>query len=129
MKRILLAPLLLLAACANPREACLQNAVGDLRIVQALISDTEATIKRGYAIQTETRTVIYTNFCVGTGIGSNGQFSFCNYPQPVTTRKPVAVDLSLERRKLHSLKQKEGELKRASLLKQQRCDLEFPTET
>ncbi|WP_134016038.1 hypothetical protein [Litoreibacter halocynthiae] len=126
MRKILIVPLLLLSACASPRETCMQNAVKDLRIVQALIADTQATIDRGYAIQTETRTVIYTNFCVGTGIGSDGRFSFCNYPQPVTTKKPVAVDLDQERRKLRSLKAKETELKRESLLQQQRCELEFP---
>ncbi|WP_051153806.1 hypothetical protein [Litoreibacter arenae] len=129
MKRILIAPLLLLAACASPRDACLQDATKDLRIVQALIADTQATIDRGYAIQTETRTVIYTNFCVGTGLGSDGRFSFCNYPQPVTTKKPVAVDLDAERRKLRSLKAKETELRRESLLAQQRCELKFPAKS
>ncbi|RLJ51805.1 hypothetical protein BCF46_2029 [Litoreibacter meonggei] len=127
MRTVLIAPLLLLAACASPQDTCLQDAVKDLRIVQALIADTQATLDRGYAIQTETRTVIYTNFCVGTGIGGDGRFSFCNYPQPVTTKKPVAVDLELEKRKLRSLRAKEAELKRESLLKQQRCELEFPT--
>ena len=126
MRNVLLAPLLLLAACASPREACEQDAVKDLRIVQALIADTQATIDRGYAIQTGSRTVIYTNFCVGTGLGSDGRFSFCNYPQSVTTKTPVAVDLEQEKRKLRSLKEKVTELKRDSLLKQQRCELEFP---
>lgn len=129
MKKVLILPLLLLAACASPRDTCMRDAVKDLRIVQALIADTQATIDRGYAIQTETRTVIYTNFCVGTGIGNDGRFSFCNYPQPVTTKKPVAVDLEQEKLKLRSLKTKEAELKRESLLKQQRCALEFPKQT
>ena len=126
MRKILIAPLLLLAACASPRDTCMSDAVKDLRIVQALIADTQATIDRGYAIQTETRTVMYTNFCVGTGNRHDGRFSFCNYPQPVTTKTPVAVDLELEKRKLRSLKAKEVELKRESLLKQQRCELQYP---
>lgn len=126
MRLLLITPLVFLAACANPLEACKQDALKDLRVVQALIADTQATLDRGYAIQTETRTVIYTNFCVGTGVGSNGQFSFCNYPQPYTTKRPVAVDLDQEKRKLRSLKAKEIELKRNSLLNQQRCELEYP---
>jgi len=126
MKQILIAPVLLLAACASPLETCKQDAVKDLRIVQALIADTQATIDRGYAIQTETRTVIYTNFCVGTGVGRNGNFSFCNYPQPVTTKTPVAVDLAQETRKLRSLKKKEAELQKSSRLAQQRCELAYP---
>lgn len=129
MNKALIIPFVLLAACASPRETCEQEAVQDLRIVQALIEDTQATLDRGYAIQTETRTVIYTNFCIGTGIGGDGRFSFCNYPQPVTTKKPVAVDLGQEKRKLRSLKAKETELKREALLKQQRCELRFPAET
>ncbi|SFR36998.1 hypothetical protein [Litoreibacter janthinus] len=129
MKKVLILPLLLLTGCASPLETCKQDAVKDLRIVQALIADTQATIDRGYAIQTETRTVIYTNFCVGSGVGNDGRFSFCNYPQPVTTKKPVAVDLEVEKRKLRSLKAKETELKRESLLKQQRCELELTAST
>lgn len=125
MKKLLILPVLFLAACADPRQACLNDAVKDLRIVQALIADTQATIQRGYAIQTETRTVIYSNFCVGTGF-DHGRFTFCNYPQPVTTRTPVAVDLDAERRKLRSLRSKERELKRESLLAQQRCEQQFP---
>lgn len=127
MKHLLIAPLLILAACTSPRDACLSDAVTDLKVVQALIADTEATIARGYAIQTETRTVIYTNFCVGTGLGGNGRFSFCNTAQPVTSRVPVAVDLNAERRKLASLKTKEAELRRSSLLRQQRCEQRYPT--
>lgn len=128
MKKIAILPLLLLAACADPRAACLTQATKDLSIVQALIADTEATIERGYAIQTETRTVIYTNFCVGSG-NKNGGFTFCNYPHPGTIKTPVAVDLNVERAKLRSLRTKEGELKRSSAIAQQRCELEFPTET
>jgi hypothetical protein len=126
MKKLLIAPLLLLAACATPLETCQQDAVRDLRIVQALIADTKATIDRGYAIHTETRTVLYTNFCVSPAIGSNGHFNFCHYPHPVTTKKPVAVDLEQEKLKLRSLKKKEIELKRSSALNQQRCELAFP---
>lgn len=117
--------LTLLAACADPRQACINGATKDLSIVQDLISDTEATIERGYAIQTETRTVLYTDFCIGTGI-SNGHFSFCNRVQPVTSRTPVAVDLGAERRKLRSLKRKEAELKAKSANAIQRCELAHP---
>lgn len=127
MKKLLILPIMMLAACADPRASCLNDATKDLRIVQALIADTEATIARGYAIQTETRTVIYTNFCVGTGNKSGG-FTFCNYPYPVTTKTPVAVDLNAEKAKLRSLRDKEVELRSDSLLAQQRCELEFPAE-
>lgn len=127
MKRTaLILSLFVLAGCANPRQDCIDDATKDLRIVQGLIADTEATLERGYAIQTETRTVLYTDFCIGTGI-RNGHFSFCNRAQPVTSRTPVAVDLSVERKKLLSLKRKEAELKARSANNVQRCELAHPT--
>lgn len=120
--------LLVLTACADHRASCQADATRDLQIVQALISDTKATIDRGYAIQTEQRTVIYTDFCLGTG-GHGGVFRFCNRAQPVTSRRPVAVDLGAERQKLNSLVSKERELKKSSLLALQRCDVAFPAES
>ncbi len=121
-----LTALLMLAACTDPRQACLKEASKDLNVVQALIADTEATISRGYAIQTETRNVIYTDFCIGTG-GRKGGFQFCNRSQPVTSEKPVAVDLNEERRKLRSLKRKEAELQSRTLRDMRRCELTHPT--
>lgn len=140
MRTLLIAPLLLLSACADPLELCKQDAVKDLRIVQALIADTQATLDRGYAIQTETRAVNYTSFCLSNGHGGHGhgpkhgrknapkhpQFTFCNHTQPVITKTPVAVDLDAERRKLTSLRRKEAELARESDLSKQRCELAHP---
>lgn len=119
-----LAALILLAACASPRETCLTNATRDLNVVQSLIADMEATIARGYAIRTEERLIAYTDFCFGAG-GDVG-FSFCRRLDPVTTRKPVAVNLDEERAKLRSLKRKEVDLRRASLTAVAQCDAQYP---
>ncbi len=119
--------ILALAACSDPKTVCQQEATKDLGIVQALIADTQATIDRGYAIQTKERTVIYTDFCFGTGL-HNGGFRFCNRAQPVVSRTPVAVDLNDERRKLRSLKQKESELKKRSLTALQQCEQAYPSQ-
>lgn len=102
---------LLLAACVDPRQACLNDAGKDLRIVRNLIDDTEATLARGYAIRSETRIVQYNTFCFDPS-PQKGQrhYTFCGRSQPVTSRKPVAVDLGEERRKLRDLKRKEQEL-------------------
>lgn len=113
----------MLAACATPYETCLQQASRDLRIVRALIDDTEATLERGYAIQTETRTVLYTDFCLGTG-RNHGRFRFCTRAQPIQSRVPVAVDLDAERNKLRSLRTKESQLVRDTAVAQQLCALE-----
>ena len=117
--------LLCFTACTDPHKTCVDEASKDLRIVQDLIADTEATLRRGYALQTETRNVLYTDFCIGTGI-SNGTFQFCNCSQPVTSTKPVAVDLNEERRKLRSLKRKEAELETRTARDLRRCALTHP---
>ncbi len=117
--------LLCLAACADPHTECVDAASTDLRVVQSLIADTQATLQRGYAIQTETRNVLYTDFCIGTGI-RNGGFRFCNRSQPVTSKKPVAVDLDEERRKLRALKRKEAQLKTRTTRDLRRCELTHP---
>ncbi|NNK78320.1 MAG: hypothetical protein HKP40_06370 [Litoreibacter sp.] len=117
---------LLLAGCGDPRTKCIKDASRDLSVIQELIADTEATIARGYAIQTETRTVVYTDFCFGSHRYNRGSFQFCNRAQPVVSKKPVAVDLDEERRKLRSLRQKEEELRRRAALDVQKCELAHP---
>ena len=118
--------LVLLAGCGDPRTKCIKDANKDLSVVQELIADTEATIARGYAIQTETRTVIYTDFCFGSHRYNRGSFRFCNRAQPVVSKEPVAVDLNDERRKLASLRKKEEELRRRAAIEGQKCDLAYP---
>jgi hypothetical protein len=129
---ILFACLTALAACAAPHDVCVQQATRDLNIVRDLISDTEATLARGYAIQSQTRAVLYTDFCIGAGRHSGrhgGRFQFCNRVEPVTTREPVAVDLDAERRKLRSLKRKEAELTREAELAVRQCALAHPPQS
>lgn len=125
MNRILGSGLfLVLAACASPQEQCIQTATKDLNVLRTLIAESEATIERGYALQTEQRLIAYTNFCVGH-YGDVG-VTFCREVQPVTRTKPVAVDLDEERRKLKSLKRKERELVQKSDTMIAQCKAQFP---
>ncbi len=121
---VFLGTALLLAGCATPREACIDTVSEDLRVVRALIADTEATLERGYAIQTEERLVTYSTFCVGAH-GDVG-IVFCDRIQPVRSKKPVAVDLDEERRKLRSLKRKEVELSRKTAAAIAQCEAQYP---
>ena len=121
-----LLPVLVLAACATPRETCLSEASKDLRIVRSLIEQTQATLDRGYGIQTTERNVVYTDFCVGGGNTTAG-IRWCNRTQPVLERTPVALDLSLERRKLTELQAKEALLRRDAADEIQRCELAYPS--
>jgi hypothetical protein len=46
-----LVPLALIAACATPQEQCIARETRDLRIVNSLLAETEANLRRGYALQ------------------------------------------------------------------------------
>ena len=46
-----LVPVLALAACQTPREACLSQASSRLRTVDALIRETQGNLDRGFAIE------------------------------------------------------------------------------
>jgi len=115
---------LILAACADPRASCFAVATQELQVVRALIADTKATLHRGYAIHTQTQTIIYSDFCDQADAARNG-FSFCDYPHPIVQRTPAAVDVETEKRKLAALQNKERELVAFSALTQQKCEMDF----
>lgn len=99
---------LALVACASPEEQCINAATRDLANVNRLIVQTETNIARGYAIDTETRVSPRLTFC--TGYRDNIGVSFCTADRLVERKKPVALDLDAERRKLASLQEKKREL-------------------
>jgi len=102
---------LALAGCATPQERCIRDATRDLRTVNALIAESEATIDRGYALVEEQRLVsVGFGYCIG-GHGRVG-YRFCGETYTTTVRRPVAVDLDVERRKLAGLRGKAAELER-----------------
>ncbi|MEM1066425.1 MAG: hypothetical protein AAF771_00020 [Pseudomonadota bacterium] len=95
-----------LVACASPQERCVMNATEDLRVVNALIDETEANIDRGYAIEEELEPRVGLNVCTGR----RGSFAFCTGTDFDTRERPVALDLAEEERKLASLIEKRQEL-------------------
>jgi len=125
MKRLLFLPLILLTACATPREQCINAATKDIRILDRLIAESEATIRRGYGYDTET----YTTFdWVVCGRRKNGSFYYCWEPEDRTRRVPVAVDLTAEQRRLESMVRKRAELAREVAPKLAACNAAYPTE-
>lgn len=97
---------LLVAACATPEERCIARSTKDLRVVDALIAEAEATLARGYAVEEVHDTRLRFTFCRD----DDGKRSMCWIEEPVVTTRPVAVDLEDERRKLASLRAKRDEL-------------------
>ncbi len=91
--------LALLAACASPYEQCVNQVTRDLRALDQLIAQTEGNIARGYAIETEQYPVTYFDFC-----GGYRYAYLCQRTGVQTRRKPVTIDMELERRKLRDLR-------------------------
>lgn len=107
-------PLVLLAACATPREQCISKVTKDARIQSSLINEVRANIARGYALeqQQEIRTVRRT--CVGRNEDGT-TFTFrCEETDTVTVNVPVAIDLDAERAKLASLEKRYAETQAAA---------------
>jgi hypothetical protein len=104
-----------LAACETPQQRCEARAVQDLRVINALIDETEATIRRGYALQTVQTTRPVATFCWGGysgghGDGWGGGTGVCWANNTVTSDQPVAVNLDEQRATLRSLQSKRSEL-------------------
>jgi hypothetical protein len=106
--RLLLALPLLLAACATPQQRCEIQATRDLRVVNGLIAETQATLQRGYALREETRTRFGTTICYGRD--DDFGIDFCLGNETRTRLRPVAVNLDAERAKLQTLQEKRQEL-------------------
>ncbi len=108
MRRIVISSLcLFLAACGTPQEQCINRETRDLRVVNRLIAETEGNLARGYGY--EEYTVYETDFVPCGYLPDDGdpatgrEIRFCRDRVPETTRRPVAIDLAAEQRKLDGL--------------------------
>ena len=113
---------LLVTACATPQEACLRDASRDLTVVRSLISASQATLKRGYSVESTTRYVIVSQPC----FTKKHPNRWCERSIPTTDRKAVAVDLDAEKRKLKSLRTKEKQLQIRTQKDIQACRIAHP---
>jgi hypothetical protein len=106
-----LALCLLLAACGTPQDRCIASVTRDLRVVDRLIADTEANLARGYALVNQTVFVPAWDYCTGPVLvqpAAGGPpmlipGQWCLDDDPVTVRRPVAIDPAAEKRKLAGL--------------------------
>lgn len=116
----------LLAACATPREQCLADVSRDLRINEALITQTQANIERGYALRREQRVQEITRTCRGRTATGEEVRTRCPDVIVQTVNVPEAIDLSAERAKLASLRSRNAALRRTVPAAQQECLLLNP---
>lgn len=132
MKRLLPLTLLLLAACGTPQEQCIARNTRDLRTVERLIAESEANLKRGYAL--EKRTERYRTFspCLlpsppdANGNPQPPRRAMCPDTETRTYTVPKSIDLDLEARKLAQLKDKRRQLLRAAEPVIAQCKAQYP---
>lgn len=106
---LILGAMAVLAGCASSQDRCIRSATQNLRTVDALIDETEANIARGYAYQTVPSNVsVGISYC-GYSWGNVG-IGVCAGNSTGTTRRPVAIDLGEEQRKLAELRRKRADL-------------------
>ena len=109
MRPFVLTALLALVACGTPQQQCINRETRDLRVVERLIAETQGNLDRGYGF--EDVTVITTEYvdCTPQVVVPEGapapvvERRLCLEDVPETVRRPVALDLGAEQRKLDSL--------------------------
>ncbi len=125
---LLLAPLLL-AACATPRQACLATASRDVATIDRLILETRTNIERGFAVDRELYTGTRVDLCMGSGGGRhhrNVGWSYCMVPETRVLSTPVAIDTTLEKRKLAELLEARKRAEKAAAERIGYCDTRYP---
>lgn len=109
MRHLLIPALAVLAACGTPQQQCINRETRDLRVVERLIAAAQGNLDRGYAF--EEVTVYTTEYvdCTPQVVVPAGapvpavEPRLCLDEVPETIRRPVAIDLVAEQRKLDSL--------------------------
>ena len=120
-------PLVALAACATPREQCINEVSRDTRVLGALINQTERNISRGYALEQrqDVRTVRRT--CRGRNEDGTTFIFACDETDTFSTTVPVAIDLNAERAKLASLQERFAQTQTAANQAIAQCIAIYPS--
>jgi len=128
MKRLMLLPVLFLAACGTPQEQCISANTRDLQVVDRLIRETEGNLTRGYGFETVTQYEPRWVNCTPrpTEAVPEPELEMCFDQVPVSVRKEVALDLGAEATKLDSLKAKRRGLAKAAESVIAQCKVEYP---
>jgi hypothetical protein len=128
MKRLMLLPVLFLAACGTPQEQCISANTRDLQVLDRLIRETEGNLTRGYGFETVTQYEPRWVNCTPrpTEAVPEPELEMCFDQVPVSVRKEVALDLGAEATKLDSLKAKRKGLAKAAESVIAQCKVEYP---
>ena len=113
--------LLVLAACATPREQCEAGVDANIAGLKQAIAASEANLARGYGLQEEVTPRLRYGFCT-----RSGNIETCLKNEYVKKTVPVAIDLEEEQRKLAFAKARlaQEERKRSAALAE--CAVRYP---
>lgn len=119
MRRLLIACLALLAACATPQEACVNSALRELRVIDRLLAEVRGNLDRGYALEERTAWRRSWELCdppvAATEDSPAKPARWCWVREPYTVTDRVAIDPVAERRKLDGLiERRAAEARRAA---------------
>jgi hypothetical protein len=117
---------LAVAACGTPQERCIARESRDLRVLDGLIAETQATIARGYALNTETFVITQSFPCAVRGPNNTVLTELCDTEQVVERTRPVAVNLDEERAKLRSMQDRRAEMARSVSARIEACRATYP---
>ena len=120
-------PFAVLAACGTPQENCIRNSTREVRTLDRLIAESDASLARGYSFE-ETR--IFRHEWVRCGPRQLGVApEMCLETVEDTVRRPVAIDPAIETRKLENLQAKRKELLKKAQADIAACRATYPETT
>lgn len=122
---LLMLPVLALAACATPREQCINDVTRETAILSALVNQTQANLSRGYALEQRQDVRTTRGTCRGRNDDGESFFFSCDETNTFTTTVPVAIDLNAERAKLVSLQERLAQSQAASNQAVAQCIAQF----
>lgn len=127
MRQIIFAlPLVALAACETPREACINDVARELRTINSLIAQTRGNLDRGFGLETRQETREVRTTCRGrTETGEEVRVR-CEETRTRNVRVPVTLDLDQERVKLRQLESRLANLQRQTQQSIAQCQALYP---
>lgn len=119
-------PLLALAACETPREACINDVARELRTVNALIAQTRGNLDRGFALERRQETREVRSTCRGVTESGESVRVRCDETRVRNVNVPVTIDLAQERVKLQQLQSRQANLQRQTQQSIAQCQALYP---
>ena len=121
-----LVPLLALAACATPRQACIADATRDLGQITRQVAQAQDNIARGYAIDSRDEVRLERDTCRGETDDGVGFTYECVTPRTVRVPVRVPINALAEQARLQSLLTQQAALQAQSQPAVQACIATYP---